>query len=94
MLRGFFGTATADHRISKSHLALYLALYISWVNSRRDLPLVIFSKDIMPAAKISSTATYHTLMRDLHNFGYIQYLASFYKKKGSEVYLNLFPDAL
>ena len=41
----------------------------------------------MRISKISAKATYHKCIKDLHNFGYIQYLPSFNPFKGSLVYL-------
>jgi hypothetical protein len=41
----------------------------------------------MRISKISAKATYHKCIKDLHNFGYIQYIPSYNPFKGSLVYL-------
>ena len=41
----------------------------------------------MKVSKISSKATYHKCMKELHNFGYLKYMPSYNPYKGSLVYL-------
>lgn len=86
-LEAFVGATTKDCRISRGHLALYLALLHFWEQSQYSSPISLFAHQAMPVAKISSNATYHRLIRDLHDFGYIRYCPSFYKAKASLVYL-------
>ncbi len=48
----------------------------------------------MQIAKIRGYATYHKCIKDLHTYGYIEYLPSYHPALGSLVYLNIFdkPD--
>jgi len=84
---GFVEQTNGDCRINRGHMALYLALFHLW--SRQDFkgPLRFYAAEVMPAAKISSTATYHRLIRELHDFGYIRYCPSFYKLRQSEAWI-------
>lgn len=88
LLDDFMGRAYADCRISKGHLALYLAIFQLWKQTGFKSPLYIYSREVMPVAKISSTATYHRLIRELNDYRYIIYSPSFYKHKPSTVMLT------
>jgi hypothetical protein len=84
----FIARTTVDSRINKGHLALYAALVYLWSKQNYNGPLNINSREIMPLAKISSTPTYHTLIRQLSEYGYIRYIPSFYCKRKSQVYIS------
>lgn len=87
-LTSFLEASTADCRLSKSHLAIYFALLYVWGQQDFSSPVKVFSKEIMPMAKVSSSSTFHALIRQLNEYGYIQYIPSYYKGKPSEVYLQ------
>lgn len=89
LLSRFFEASVKDNRMGKAHLALYLALFCRWRSSGFPNPLPVFSKEMMPGAKISSSATYHYLIRDLHDYGYIRYVPSFYKHTPSQIFLEV-----
>jgi len=84
----FVAQTISDSRINKGHIALYAALIYLWSKQSYTGPLNIVSHEIMPLAKISSTPTYHTLIRQLAEFGYIKYIPSFYRKKKSLVFIT------
>ena len=48
----------------------------------------------MRISKISSKATYHKCLKNLHSLGYINYEPSYNPFKGSHVYLFNFSDDL
>jgi hypothetical protein len=76
-----------DARISPVHISLYLALL--YCHSEQCMnPIYIFSAQVMPLAKISGPATYHRAIRQLHEYGYIKYVPSYYHLLGSLVYFN------
>lgn len=52
----------------------------------------VYSKDVMPIAKISSGTTFHAMIRELAEYGYIDYQPSYYKFKKSIVWLNIKSD--
>lgn len=87
-LTSFLEASTADCRLSKSHLAIYFALLYIWGQQGYSSPVKVFSKEIMPLAKVSSSSTFHGLIRQLNDYGYIHYIPSYYKGKPSEVYLK------
>jgi hypothetical protein len=88
LLDSFFHKASTDARISIAHIGLYVALLQSWKEDELMDPKLISAPMIMPKAKISSTATYHRLIRELHEYGFINYEPSYFKGFGSRVRLK------
>jgi hypothetical protein len=83
----FVELAAEDARVNAYHISLYAAIVIHWNRNNFEVPLQVFSRELMPLCKISGTATYHRTIRDLHEFGYIKYIPSFNHFLGSLVYL-------
>ena len=76
-----------DPRIGPSHISLFVAIMRCYKKQDYQLPLSIFSRDLMKQAKISACGTYHKCMRDLKELGYIQYIPSYNPVLGSLVYI-------
>jgi len=87
LLVKFMEAAKEDARIGMSHISLYAAL-ITLPVIRRETPLCVFAKDVMPYCKLYSKATYNRTLRQLHEFGYIRYLPSYNHFLGSLIYLE------
>ncbi|WP_288878899.1 hypothetical protein [Pedobacter panaciterrae] len=85
VIKGLLGHALLDNRLSKSHFNLYMAYCWIWVS--RDYPefLFLFSHEVMPIAKISSSATYVKTINELEQLGYISYKRSLYKRTPSQI---------
>ena len=86
-LSGFFQKVAVDSRLNPTHVSLYMAVFQFWNAGRFQNPVSISRQELMRISKISAKATYHKCIKDLHNFGYIQYLPSYNPFKGSLVYL-------
>lgn len=86
-LSGFFQKVAADNRLNPTHVSLYMAIFQFWNSGRFQNPVSISRQELMRISKISAKATYHKCIKDLHTYGYIQYLPSFNPFKGSLVYL-------
>ena len=86
-LSGFFQKVAVDSRLNPTHVSLYMAVFQFWNAERFQNPVSISRQELMRISKISAKATYHKCIKDLHNFGYIQYLPSYNPFKGSLVYL-------
>ena len=86
-LTDFFAAIDKDPRIGVSHISLYCALLQCGIEQHNTSPVLIKTVDVMKAAKIAGSATYHTCIRDLHNYGYIRYQPSFNHRKKNKVYL-------
>lgn len=89
LLKDFFGRVVHDPRIGMSHIALYGALYQRWEESGCVDPLQVYSREVMPFAKIFGSATYHRVLRELHAYGYLCYEPSFNRLRRSRIYLGL-----
>jgi len=87
-LSDFFSAIAHDPRISVTHIALYMALYQCWIKEGGTGPVAAFSHEIMPIAKIASSATYHRVLRELDEYGYLTYEPSFHRLRRSRVYLS------
>lgn len=86
-LAGFFDRVAADERLNPTHISMYVSLFQFWNASRFKNPISISRGELMRVSKISAKATYHKCMKELNDFGYLQYRPSYNPFKGSLVYL-------
>lgn len=86
-LSGFFAKVSKDDRLNPTHVSLYVSLFQFWNACRFHNPISISRQEAMNVSKISSKVTYHKCMRQLHEFGYLNYIPSYNPFKGSLVYL-------
>jgi replication initiation and membrane attachment protein DnaB len=86
-LTSFFTAIRDDNRIGTSHISLYMALFQFYNLNGFQNPLGITRSAVMEVAKISGLATYHKCMKDLTEFGYIEYSPSFNPAISSKVHL-------
>ncbi len=93
-LTGFFEKVTTDRTLNPTHISLYMALFQFWNCNRFKNPISINRDEVMRISKISSKATYHKCLRNLHTLGYIDYQPSYNPFKGSHVILFNFSDYL
>jgi len=93
-LTGFFDKVAKDKMLNPTHVSLYIALFQFWNINRFRNPISISRDEIMRISKISSMATYHKCLKNLHALGYIKYEPSFNPYKGSHVYLFNFAEDL
>ena len=93
-LTGFFEKVAIDKTLNPTHVSLYMALFQFWNCNRFKNPISISRDEVMRISKISSKATYHKCLKNLHALGYINYEPSYNPFKGSHVYLFNFSDDL
>lgn len=86
-LAGFFDRVVHDDNLNPTHISMYVALFQFWNACRFRNPISISRNELMKVSKISSKATYHKCMKELHNLGYLKYMPSYNPYKGSLVYL-------
>ncbi len=86
-LTNFYSAIKGDHRIGTTHISLYMALFQFYNLNKLENPIKITRTAVMEVAKISGLATYHKCMRDLVEYGYIQYEPSYNPSISSLVYL-------
>jgi hypothetical protein len=93
-LTGFFEKVAVDKTLNPTHVSLYIALFQFWNCNRFKSPISISRDEVMRISKISSKATYHKCLKNLHSLGYINYEPSYNPFKGSHVYLFNFSEDL
>lgn len=86
-LTSFFSAIREDNRIGISHISLYMALFQFYNLNKFENPILITRTAVMETAKINGLATYHKCIKDLADFGYIQYQPSYNPAIGSQVVL-------
>lgn len=91
-LTGFYEKIHEDSRLNPTHISLYLALFQFWNLNHFQNPISISRHEMMKLSKIAALGTYHKCIKDLQDFGYIEYLPSFNPYKGSLVNLFNFED--
>jgi hypothetical protein len=77
-----------DDRLNPSHVSLYLALFQFWNMNRFQNPISINRSEAMRVSKIGSNATYHRCIKQLHQWGYLEYIPSYNPMRGSKI--NMF----
>lgn len=86
-LTGFYERVQEDNRLNPTHISLYLALFQFWNLNRFQNPISISRNEMMRLSKIAAFGTYHKCIKQLQEFGYIEYIPSFNPYKGSMVNL-------
>ncbi|NOS55986.1 MAG: transcriptional regulator [Cyclobacteriaceae bacterium] len=86
-LSGFFARVASENRLNPTHISLYMGLFQYWNLNRFVNPISISRSDMMSVSKICSKATYHKVMKDLHQLGFIKYEPSYNPFRGSAVTL-------
>ena len=93
-LTGFFEKVAIDKTLNPTHVSLYIVLFQFWNCNRFKNPISINRDEVMRISKISSKATYHKCLKNLHSLGYINYEPSYNPFKGSHVILFNFSEDL
>ena len=88
LLRSFLEKAMNDQRIGPSHISLYLGIFQRWVGQNFPAKMAIIKNDLMRLSKVNGKATYYKIIRELHEFGYIEYFPGFGKVEQSQVKLT------
>ncbi|HCY42770.1 MAG TPA: hypothetical protein DHV48_15710, partial [Prolixibacteraceae bacterium] len=84
-MNGFFGRLTEDKRMSSYHISLYFALFQQWNADRFGEQFVISRTEIMELSRLGSVNTYARCMKELSEWGYINYIPSSNLHIGSRV---------
>ncbi len=87
LLTGFFEKVDTDNRLNPTHISMYMAIFQFWNINHFQNPISISRNQVMRVSKICSNATYHKCIKELHEYGYLEYFPSFNPYKGSLVHL-------
>lgn len=86
VLSDFFTAIENDARIGTTHISIFAALVEFQKKCANANPIQVYSYQIMRIAKIAAPWTYHRCVRELSEYGYIDYRPSFNKTCGSKVF--------
>ena len=86
-LANFYAAIRDDHRIGTTHISLYMALFHFYNLNGFQNPVCITRAAVMESAKISGLATYHKCLKDLVQYGYIEYNPSYNPAINSKIRL-------
>jgi len=89
-LTAFYEKLARDDRFNPCHISLYLALFQCWNLNHFINPVSISRDQVLKLCKIGSNHTYYKALKDLCDWGYIQYEPSFSPTKGSLIHLCIF----
>jgi hypothetical protein len=79
--------ALRDEKLSCVHLSLFAAILYSWSSNDFLNPIRVTRNSLMLLAKISSVTTFHKKIRQLTEYGYIQYKPSYNPFQGSKIHV-------
>jgi len=88
ILTSFFSTILDDPRITPMHVAVYFALFRTWSKKGCHSTFQTSRQSIMRKARIRSTATYHKMISELSQWGYLRYQPSYHPALGSSFSLS------
>lgn len=89
-LTDFFTAIDKDGRISITHIGIFAALLQYRMRKDYVNPIELFRRDVMKIAKISSPSTFYKCVRELSEYGYIDYKPSFKRNQCSKIYFSEF----
>ena len=92
-MAGFFAAIEEDTRVKLVHIGLYAALMVYWQQHGRGRVIFPPPRRIMDMAKVSGRTTYQRYLRELHAYGYIRYVSSYYPRRRSAILLLILPSA-
>lgn len=73
-LNGFFHILEEDQRMTPYHISLYLSCFILWNMNRFRNPFPISRFEMMRLSRIGSVNTYAKCIKELGEWGYIEYV--------------------
>lgn len=85
VLSNYFERIVSDDRLFPSHISLFMALFYFSDSEHPNLPFQVSRSKLMRFSRIKSIATYHKDIRELKNYGYIDYKPSWHPQKGTQV---------
>lgn len=88
-LTDFFKAIEKDYRISVTHIGIYAALLQFRADRGFINPIMAYRYEIMKIAKITGHVTYHKCIRELNEYGYINYIPKRNRNQRSIIYFPI-----
>ena len=76
LINSFLQASSSDCKVGPAHIALYLAIIKCGIDQECGTTVVLNIAALMQTAKIYSERTYHKVMRELSEYGYLKYMPS------------------
>ncbi|OYD46351.1 hypothetical protein CHU00_06575 [Sphingobacterium cellulitidis] len=73
----FLKRAAGDNRLLPSHISLFMAIFYYSPDGSTDSFFRVSRRQLMRYSRIRSIATYHKCVRELVEYGYIEYVPSY-----------------
>jgi hypothetical protein len=89
LLHTFLQRSRNDKRLAPCHISLYLGIFQRWVATEFQNPMRVVREELMGLSKVTGKNTYYKVIRELHEFGYIEYFPSSGKHEQSQVNMNV-----
>ena len=86
--KAFLFAVIKDSRITVWHMAALFGIIQLSTDNDISAPIYISRKKVMELSHINNFVTYHKCIKELQEFGYIQYFPSYHPGIGSKVYLS------
>lgn len=87
ILGNYFERVTKESRFYPTHISLLMALFFYSDSEAPEKSFWVSRPKLMHFSRVRSIATYHKNIRDLVDYGYIEYIPSWHPLKGSRVRL-------
>lgn len=91
-LSHWFEIMRISEEVKPTHIAIYIALFRMWNQSRFAPVFIINRMELMNVSKIGNKSVYSDCMKDLHRWGWIKYAPSNSKYSNSTVTMVNFTD--
>lgn len=86
VLSRFLTAVSEAPQFSPAHVSVFVAI-VNEAQQQGSDPVALFARDLMKKSKISGVATYHRIIKDLREFGFIKYEPSYNPLMGSLFYV-------
>ena len=86
-LSGYFERIALEERFYSTHISLLMALFYYSDSNVPEMSFQVSRPKLMRFSRIRSIATYHKNIKDLVDYGYIEYTPSWHPQRGSQVRL-------
>lgn len=76
-----------DKRINAWHISVFMGVYYLWCLNGMRNPVPVTRRKLMDLSRLQSFMTYHKCIKQLVDYGYIEYTPSYHPREGSRVNL-------
>jgi hypothetical protein len=84
-LSGYFERVALESRFYATHISLLMALFYYSDSDAPEKTFQVSRPKLMRFSRIRSIATYHKNIKDLVEFGYIEYHPSWHPQRGTQI---------